>query len=390
MTVPEPLLRYRLVVVALVTLGAGLLDLGYQTADWQVFIDAGHTMLSGGWRDTFADATVQAGPLLLLLAATADRFGELTGIPARTSIAVLTYAAASFGAIAVYRSLCRTFERRPVPTVELTAPVFVLLFGLPSESFLAGHSAHIWIPLLWLLAGSSVVRGRVVVGGLLVAAAAGIETWGVLGVTVLVLAPSIRGVIAGMMAAGVGVAALFGPFFVVGTARTGDYVWHVNPAAPIAVLGGYERVGWAFRIVQGTTAVVVGAAGGFVARRRVSMSAVLAVLLLTLAVRLALDPLSFADYYYVSARFIGIWLSAVLIAERRIAAVPAIVATYLMLVAGPTPHLVVLGVVVPVAIYLAVRGDPPRAATNERVAPRTATAIQEPSDAASPVASNRT
>lgn len=356
--VPRRVVEHRLLVVGVATVLAALLDVGHPTADWHIFVDAGRTMLSPEWRSTFADPSVQAGPLLLLLSAVAAVAAESTGIAVAAILSVITYAAAGFGAIAVYRLVCRTFERPAVPAVELGASLAVLLLGLPSESFLSGHSAHVWVPLLWVLAAGSAVRGSAVVAGVLVAAAAGVETWGLLGVPVLLLAPSGLGVAVGLGSAGLAVAALFGPFHLLGTVRTGEYVWGVNPGAPIAVIAGLEEVGWAFRLLQGGAAALAGAVAALVARRRGGTTAVWAVPLLVLVVRLVLDPLSYT-YYYASAGFLGIWLTAVLLAERRAAAVPALVATYLLLVAGDVPDLLVLVVAFPVAGYLVAGRDGP-------------------------------
>ena len=248
--------------------------------DTPLFRAAGKTLLSAHWAATYADPQVQAGPLQLAL------YGALGSPLARVvAVAVAVLVVVAMRAAGIDRPLL-------LAGVGLAAVVGDLAWsGVDS-----GHPANAVLPLLWVLAAVLARRDRLVPAALLVAAGAGLETWGVLGVAVLALAPP-RAALRGAAVAAVAAASLFLPFVVKGQFEMGRYTWVVGPHAPIAfLLGSGASFGWALRIAQGALAI---AAGVWVARAsRRSVHAVWLVPLAVVLVRLALDPLD-SDYYFV-------------------------------------------------------------------------------------------
>src|SRR5579871_3661365 len=174
----------RLVLVMLVAAGAGFGALGAaarNVGDVWAFAAAGSTLLSASWQHAFHYAGVQAGPLELVLCSLARRLG---GGPRGFAIVL------DLGCwAAVVLSAASLFGRRPLPLLLFGAGACAL--ALPGEGY-SGHPAELLIGALWLLAAREARRGRLAPAAALVGCSACLETWGILGVTTLALAPRLR------------------------------------------------------------------------------------------------------------------------------------------------------------------------------------------------------
>src|SRR6185437_17183794 len=91
-----------------------------------------------------------------------------------------------------------------------------VLSGLTVNAFEAGHPADAVLPLIWVVAAADARRGRVVRAAGLVGLGAGLETWSILGLAVLVLATRRRDALRGAVVGAFVAAALFVPFVVGG------------------------------------------------------------------------------------------------------------------------------------------------------------------------------
>jgi hypothetical protein len=278
--------------VAVLALAAGvaLTDTRTDGGDVSFFLGAGNTLLSGNWAQTYADPAVQSGPLQLAF------FGLGAWIP----WGVLTVLAQVGGTALLLVGLLRVLGPRPVSRrwIVLGFGWSVVVLGLPLTALTGGHPAHLIVPALWLLAGAEARRGRTLAAGALVGLAAGWETWGLLGVAVLVLAPRARRALAGAGAAAAVAAALFLPFVLAGEFAMAEYAWRISGSTlPGLVLEPGSAFPWGLRLVQAAAAVGAGAA---VARHlRRTPHAVTASLATAAFVRLALDPV-FYSWYWVS------------------------------------------------------------------------------------------
>lgn len=252
--------------------------------DSPLFVAAGRTLLSSHWRDTFADSSIQAGPLQLVLFGSIGRSLAVLSIVVGVGVALLVVAAARAAGVTSSRVL-------------LFTGLAAVLTGLTVNAFEAGHPADAVLPLLWVLAAADARRGRVVRAAVLVGAGAGLETWSVLGLAVLVLAPRRRDALRGV-AVGCGVtAALFLPFVPGGRFEMLSYTWNVSRGSLLALfVAPGTHVGWALRIAQGAAALGAGFVVARLARRTVH--AVWLVPLAVVLARLALDPLD-NGYYFV-------------------------------------------------------------------------------------------
>ena len=251
--------------------------------DGWLFLRAGRTLLSPHWSHAFADPSVQAGPLQLAL------FGSVGRSP--VALAVLLGVAAALLPMLAVRSL--GVERPPlVAAVGLLA----VATGFTITGYDSGHPADSLLPLLWLLAAADARRGRLLRAGLVVGLSAGVETWGILGVAVLALAPRPREAIRAGAAAAATAAALFLPFVAAGHFEMTAYRWTVAAGSPLGlVLSPGTGFGWPLRLAQGALALAAGVAAARAARG--SAHALWLVPLAVVAVRLLLDPLG-SGYYY--------------------------------------------------------------------------------------------
>jgi hypothetical protein len=251
------------------------------SGDFTLFHTAGKAFLFDDWSAAFADPAIQVGPFQLALFGS---LGHAVGYVVAPALALLVVTAA------------RVVGVREPQLLTLVGLVSILT-GLTSSGIDSGHPANALLPLLWIVAAAQARRGKVVSAALVVGLGAGVETWGILGITVLALAPRLRTVVHGMSLA-VGVAAaLYAPFILVGQFHMGDYVWLVRSEALIsALIDPGTPFGWPMRLVQGGCAV---GAGLLLARLgRHSAHVMWLVPLVVVLVRLLLDPLG-SGYYFV-------------------------------------------------------------------------------------------
>jgi hypothetical protein len=281
----------RFELVALALLAATVADAvgtsrGWHNPDFARFAAAGSTMLSGGWAHTFHDPWIQSAPLELLTAAV---FHGLAGwSPA--ALAIATEGTVCVALMATFRTVV---GRRALPLVLVVAGALVL--GPLPDVYTTGHFAEPVAGILWLLAARHARAGRVGWAGLLVGLSAGFELWGVLGVTVLALAPSLRRSALGAAIAAATVALLLAPFALAGDFHMFDWQWHVE-GGPIHLLVGVGHpFGWSLRLLQAVA--TVGLAGGLARLMRRSPVSIFVVPAATTVVRLLFDPLGLFYYW---------------------------------------------------------------------------------------------
>src|SRR5207244_7581830 len=99
--------------------------------------------------------------------------------------------------------------------------------GFTTHVFDAGHPADGFLPLLWIVAAVEARRGRTLRAALVVGLSAGFETWGILGLAVLALAPSLRSTARPALLAGCLAAVWYVPFVLGGHFAMGGYRWQV-------------------------------------------------------------------------------------------------------------------------------------------------------------------
>lgn len=252
--------------------------------DSPLFVAAGRTLLSSHWREAFANSSVQAGPLQLALFGSVGRSAAVLSVVVGVGVAVLVVAAARSAGVTSSRLLGLT-------------GLAAVVTGLTVNAFEAGHPADAVLPLVWVLAAAEARRGRVARAGVLVGLGAGLETWSVLGLAVLVLAPRGREAVRGVVVGACITAALFLPFVAGGRFEMLSYTWNVSQGSLISfVVAQGTHVGWALRLAQGAAALGAGLGAARLARR--SVHAIWLVPLAVVLARLALDPLD-NGYYFV-------------------------------------------------------------------------------------------
>lgn len=252
--------------------------------DSPLFVAAGRTLLSSHWREAFANSSVQAGPLQLALFGSVGRSAAVLSVVVGVGVAVLVVAAARSAGVTSSRLLGLT-------------GLAAVVTGLTVNAFEAGHPADAVLPLVWVLAAAEARRGRVARAGVLVGLGAGLETWSVLGLAVLVLAPRGREAVRGVVVGACITAALFLPFVAGGRFEMLSYTWNVSQGSLISfVVAPGTHVGWALRRAQGAAALGAGLGAARLARR--SVHAIWLVPLAVVLARLALDPLD-NGYYFV-------------------------------------------------------------------------------------------
>jgi hypothetical protein len=257
-------------------------------ADLPYFAHAARMLLSSGWADTFADPSLQVGPLQLLVVALGDRLGGMGALDYVIGLGLAALAVLTAG------RLLRGRNNRAA--WQLVAGVSFVVFGLTAEAYSYGHPAQVAIPLLWVLAAIDARDGRTLRAGALLGLAAGFEVWAVLGAAILLLARPARLAARGLAAQVAVTAALFAPFLLAGDFRMFDYSWRVEGWTLVRFLvpAGSEFP-WGLRLLQGACALAVGAALALALRR--TERAFWVVPLGIVAVRILLDPTLYSWYW---------------------------------------------------------------------------------------------
>jgi len=248
------------------------------------FANAGSTLLSSSWLHAFHVPAIQAGPLELALTYAAKTVGGgHTGFAVVldvTSMAVVTAAAASL------------LEWRALGLAVFAAGACVL--QLPEEGY-RGHPGDLMIGVLWLLAGREARRGRNALAGGMVGLSACFEVWGVLGVAVLCLAPTLRRAARGVVIAAALPIACFLPFALGGYFRMFQFSWPILRGPALLLVGSGHEFTWWMRVAEGAAVVVAaGSTARLLRRLPESMWIVPAVAVLT---RIALDPMTYGYYF---------------------------------------------------------------------------------------------
>jgi hypothetical protein len=251
--------------------------------DTWMFANAGRTLLSSNWSHAFADQSIQVGPLQLALYGSVGRSPDVLAMVLSAAAALLVMAAARAAGV----------ER---PRLLLFAGVAAVATGLTTHVVDAGHPANGLLPLLWILAAAEARRGKTLRAAIVVGLSTGFETWGILGLAVLALAPSARGAARAALLAACVAGLLYLPFVVTGHFAMGGFRWQIASQSLLGhVFAPGTPFGWPLRLAQGAVAV---AAGVLVARLAQRSAHVLWLVPLSVVlVRLALDPRDHGYYF---------------------------------------------------------------------------------------------
>lgn len=268
--------------------------------DTWLFVKAGRTLLSTHWSHAFASPGTQVGPLQLALYGSVGRSPALLALLLAGAAALLVTAAARAAGV----------ERpRYLALVGLAA----VATGLTTHVFDAGHPAEALVPLLWIVAAADARRGRSLRAAVVIGLGAGIETWGILGLAVLALAPSVRSATRSPLVAAAVAGLLYLPFVLGGHFAMGHYRWQIGSQSLLGnVLAQGTELGWPFRLAQGAAVLALAIVAARLARHSehvvwlVPMSAVLT--------RLVFDPL---DHYYYFDGVQAVGLVALVVVTAR-------------------------------------------------------------------------
>jgi hypothetical protein len=255
--------------------------------DSSLFFGAADVLLSHRFTHAFGDPSLQVGPLQLLLFGGGARLAHALGLGSATLLSVVIQAGAALLVVGTALLVLAGAPRRR--TLAFAAGIATVATGLTLGAFDSGHPANLCVPLLWIVAGVAARRGNLAAAGALVGLGCGLEVWSLLGLPVLLLAPSLRGALRAALWTLAIVALLFGPFALGAHFRMLDYHWAVAGGTPVSlVLGAGTQFGWPLRLLQG--ALALGAATLVLRQTRRSLHAVWLVPLAIVLVRLLLDP----------------------------------------------------------------------------------------------------
>lgn len=288
-------------LAAVVGAFAGLLR---QDGDQVRFRAAGVAMLGPGMLNTFSDSWLQVGPLYLAALGAWSRLWQAVGL----SSAAIGMSSAALQCVIIAWLTLFTARRAahalaPRQTEWVVGSVLVL-GGFLNQAMFADHPEEPLLGVLTALAAVEVQRGRRIAAAVLLGLGSGIKTWAPLAAGVLLHGRRWRPALAAGALLALLVAVQYGPFVVWGRVSSFDLTWAVPRGSWYSTLAGTTlHIGWAFRLVQ---ALLAGGAGLLVAGRR--RGSALAAAVVSVAVRLLVDPLRLSYYWTALVAVLLFWL----------------------------------------------------------------------------------
>ncbi|HEY1530050.1 MAG TPA: hypothetical protein VGF80_04490 [Galbitalea sp.] len=272
--------------------------IGSFPGEYGMFGPAGAAILHGQLASVYADPANQAGPLELLPYGVAHVLG-VGGTAGWTVFYVVVCFLACLALTSVILLPVASPRGRWVLYPALGVTLLAVLGSFLPRAVFLGHPADFVIPLLWIAAALFALDRRFVSCAVLIALATGFEVWGILGVPVVLLAPSPRLVRAGL-AGLVVLAALYLPFVLTGSFRMFGFHWTVDPATLYGLFWpGLSAFPWSLRVAQSVFALAAGVAAALLLRR--NRFGPWAVPFSIVAARLIVDPLLLWYYWFAPA-----------------------------------------------------------------------------------------
>lgn len=270
-----------------------LVDRRVESGDLVYFQGAAHTLLSDGWQDAYGDASLQSGPLQLFAIGVVAKIAGAIGVHPQTLLSLVLQVGLTAVFLGVVARILRGRQGREI--VLTAAGIAFVLLGVPHGAFVDGHLSQIAIPLIWVLAALDTRDGKVAAAGVLIGVSAAVETWGILGLPVLLLAAPAWRAASGAAAAVLTAAALYAPFVLAGEFAMLDYRWVVSSSSLLGqVVEPGTRFGWELRALQGAAALALGGLAAWLLRGRDHALWVVAVVVVL--GRLLLDPVLYSWY----------------------------------------------------------------------------------------------
>jgi hypothetical protein len=265
-------------------------------------------MMSPGWRHTYGDPWVQAGPFELLICLVCQTLGATArGVSVAMNL---------MGAVALLGVARHMLGRRWDSL--LFVGVGALVLGVILDLAEIGHPSELFIALTWLLAARAARRDQVLLAGVLLGASAGFETWGLLGAPVLLLLPRFRQTVGAGIVALVVAGTIYAPFALGGDFHVFDMHWDIAGGLPARLFGEHSHFTWPMRLAEAVLVVSFGSALALALRRRTA-AATWIVPAATSMCRIFLDPVRYGYYWDTSLVLMLIGFAPLLVAPGELA-----------------------------------------------------------------------
>jgi len=271
------------------------------------FAAAGRLMVSSGWRHTYDDPWVQAGPFELLICLVCRTLGA-TARGASIAMNLL-------GAVALLGVARHVLGRRWDSLLFVGCGALVL--GVILDLAETGHPSELFIALTWLLAARAARREQVLLAGILLGTSAGFETWGLLAAPVLFLLPRFRQTVSAGIVALVVVGTIYAPFALGGDFHMFDLHWDTAGGLPARLFGEHSHFTWPMRLAEAVLVVSFGSALALTLRRRTAATWIVPAA--TSMCRVFLDPVRYSYYWDTSLVLMLIGAAPLLVAPRELA-----------------------------------------------------------------------
>lgn len=310
-------------------------DAGYlYPTDLGTIAAAGEKILSSDWATAFADPVVQVGPIQAALWGGLRMGSQALGIPPELTFALGTHLGVLLAALYVFRIVSEGSKGTELR--ELILGLLLLAWGLTSHAYYSGHPEEIWVGLLWVLAANEARRGSSWRGGVAIAICAGVKQWGLLGLPLLLIARERKKIVPNVALALGGAAFFYLPFLLSGHYATLDFVWGIESYSLIHLLGFSGEFTWWMRLAQGALTLAGGTLLALIGSNPRGTEWLLPLQLI--AVRLILDPLSFAYYWLAIEVIVVIGVAATWARASLVQRLVGLVGAFLLVVSSYSPR----------------------------------------------------
>lgn len=206
-------------------------------ADVYLFADAGSPILSGNLSETYAQSANQVGPIQSVLSALLISYATKLGFPLGWEVfqfvcILFTVFASAFLTSILSFKLQDVYTNVWLKRMVLAAPLLVIalleVFSYPLLFYFSGHYWQISVALLWAAAGWLLYRGKILLPSLFLAVSAGLEAWGLFGLAMLLLVPTVKRFLLSGLIAVAGALAFWLPFILSGNFTMLEHEWQVK------------------------------------------------------------------------------------------------------------------------------------------------------------------
>lgn len=304
--------------------------------DLGIFGPAARSLLRGDFAAVYESPENQGAPIHLLTVGAVDQLAQLTSVRfAWLFLAVVLCISLLLAAGKIASISATKFHYAKSSRAALITVVALIATDSVSRMYEYGHWGHLFVALCVgasaaLLRSSSPLR-NIVFAGVLLGLATGFEPVAVIGVGIVVLAPSVRVAMVYLASAGIVSLLIWTPFLLQPAFAMTQMTWQGDPYTLWWLLG-IDDLNYFVRFIQAALAIVIiGISVDFLRRLNLKVSLFGTLVAMVVALSRAMTDVQFVAYYYLIPLIVVATLIVPLVLKKDLRAVLLITLAWLPL-----------------------------------------------------------